>query len=41
MARNLFPIDVMQAKGIRKNTGGRLCKIEDAVFMFTEREAFK
>eukprot|EP00347_Sterkiella_histriomuscorum_P009628 403340479 len=41
LARNLIPLDMMQAKGLRKNTGGRLSKIEDAVYMMIEREAFK
>ncbi|CDW72837.1 UNKNOWN [Stylonychia lemnae] len=41
IARNLIPIDIMQAKGIRKNTNGRLTKIDDAIYMMIEREAFK
>ena len=41
VARNLIPIDVMQAKGLRKNTGGKLYRLEDAVYMYVERQAFQ
>lgn len=41
IARNLLPIDIMQAKSLRKNTNGRLEKLEDAVYMWVEREAFQ
>ena len=34
-------IDCVQAKGLRKHTNGRLVTIEEAVFMFIEREAFR
>ena len=34
-------IDCVQAKGLRKHTNGRLVSIEEAVFMFIEREAFR
>jgi hypothetical protein len=41
IARNLLMIDCVQAKGLRKHTNGRLITIEEAVFMFIEREAFR
>jgi hypothetical protein len=41
IARSLLMIDCVQAKGLRKHTNGRLVSIEEAVFMFIEREAFK
>lgn len=41
IARNMLLIDCVQAKGLRKHTNGRLVTIEEAVFMFIEREAFR
>jgi hypothetical protein len=41
VARNMLLIDCVQAKGLRKHTNGRLVTIEEAVFMFIEREAFR
>ena len=41
IARSLLLIDCVQAKGLRKHTNGRWVSIEEAVFMFVEREAFK
>jgi hypothetical protein len=40
IARSLLAIDCVQAKGLRKNTGGRLSTISEAVSMFIERQAF-
>jgi len=31
----------VQAKGLRKHSGGRLVSLEQAVFMYVEREAFR
>ena len=41
VARCLLMIDCVQAKGLRKNSNGRLITIEEGIFMFIEREAFK
>lgn len=41
IARSLLMIDCVQAKGLRRHTNGRLVSIEEAVFIFIEREAFK
>ena len=41
LARNLFPIDIMQAKGLRTHTQGRMQNIKDCLFMYVEREALK
>jgi hypothetical protein len=40
IARALLMIDCVQAKGLRKNTNGRLVSIDQVVLMFIEREAF-
>lgn len=39
VARSLIPIDIVQAKGLKKHA--RLSKIEDIIYLFVEREAFK
>ena len=41
LARGLLQIDCVQAKSLRRHTGGRLVTIAEAMYMFIERQAFK
>jgi len=41
MARGLIPLDTVQARGVKKNTGMRVGSIFDAVQLFVEREAYR
>lgn len=40
-ARSIIPLDIMEAIGLKKSTDGKINTIEDIVFLFVEREAFK
>ena len=40
IARGLFPIDIIEAQGLKKATNGRVNTIEDVVYFFVEREAY-
>jgi len=40
-ARSIVPLDIMEAIGIKKSTEGKINTIEDIVFLFVEREAYK
>ena len=40
-ARSIIPIDLMEAVGLKKSTDGKVCSIEDLVYMFVERETYK
>jgi len=39
-ARNILMIDIMEAQGIRKGTGGRVNSIEQLVMLYSERETY-
>lgn len=40
-AWSIIPLDIMEAIGLKKSTEGKINTIEDIVFLFVEREAFK
>jgi len=40
-ARGVLGIDIMEALGLKKGTGGRVTNIEQLVMMFCERETYR